>query len=873
MSHPRARHLLAVVGLTLLLVACTSAVVPHTPAVPTVGTSASPTIAGAPTAGTSATPSVKAAPTAQPNLDAETQRLIAGASRVAFIIPFSHWDTNWHDTYDVYSLQSDRNIATAIAIAQQYPRFRYNLEQVAFVQHFWLAHPEQQQALRALVRSGQFTFAWGGLTQQDTSLPAPTIQWENWQRGAAWVRDTFGVEPHTGWQADSFGNSAALPIMLNQLGVTSLFLGRIGTICEVRPCANPLPHAFRWQSPADPTHQVLATYMTYSDALHAVRDKSSEDEQRVALRAIIDREAARTTSKYLFIPFGDDFADPNAALPPFVDRWNAADTSTVLVLADPDTAFRYLDTQELPTIVADRNPLWQGFYGSRPDGKIADKESEYFLTAADKFGVPLGEGPPDAWDTAAFNDAHDGIAGTSFDRVWEAWQRPSFVRTVEDAATALTGRLGRIASGVDAPVVVFNPTSWARSEVVELTGPLPDLSSLPGPVQRLGPDHVAFKVDSVPAVGWLGLAGGTATVTHPTAVTQADGRVTLTNGLVTLTIDGARGGTLSSLRAGDGPELLAGPGDDLYDLADTGDVYGATLGAERARQSSGPARVTVLAEGPLLARVEVALTLGGVPVVKTITLKADSPLVEIAVRLTALPNTATLLGLPTTRATDRRTDDVGFAPYTHQVDNRPIAPGTSTYRRVVFYPFTAWSDVSADGAGLTLITHGLQGLAGTDNLSLLLVRQAIDGGGDDAEGVTDTGEHTFRYALLPHSGDAAEAGSWLAAYTFNQPLLPVWRAGDTMRVQLPFAADPAPRQFPRVATGPTFPRQFSILAATSGLIADLSCRGADLVALTIDYDPASPPTLTNGTATVALPPAAVAARIVPFGAGSCRAGP
>lgn len=864
MSKPRAHPLLTVLGLALLLVACKGAAAPTVP---------TPPVPTPPTTSTSASPTVRATPTAPPNLDADTQRLIAGASRVAFIIPFSHWDTNWHDTYDAYSLQSDRNIAAAITIARQYPRFRYTLEQVAFVQHFWLAHPEQQEALRALVRSGQFTFAWGGLTQQDTSLPAPTVQWNNWQRGEDWVRATFGVAPHTGWQADSFSNSAALPIMLNQLGVTELFLGRIGTICETRPCTNPLPHAFRWQSPADPTHQVLATYMTYSDALHAVRDKSGEEEQRVALRAIIDREAARTTSKYLFIPFGDDFADPNAALPGFVDGWNAADPGTVLVMADPETAFRYLDTQQLPTIVADRNPLWQGFYGSRPDGKIADKESEYFLTAADKFGVPLGESPPPAWDTAAFNAAHDGIAGTSFDRVWEASQRPSFARAVEDGAAALTARLGRIAGGVAAPVVLFNPTSWARSAVVELQGPLPDPKSLPGPVQRLGPDHVAFKADQVPAIGWLGLSGGTATVTHPTAVTRADGRVTLTNGLVTLTVDGARGGTLSSLRAGDGPELLAGPGDDLYDLADTGDVYGATLGAERARQSTGSARVTVLAEGPLLARVEVALTLGGVPVVKTLTIEADSPLVAVTVRLTALPDTMTLVGLPTTRATGSRTDDLGFGTLTHEVDSRPIAPGTSTYRRVVFYPIAAWSDVSSDGAGLTLLTHGLQGLAGTDNLSLMLVRQVVDGGGPDAEGVTDTGEHTFRYAYLPHSGGVADAQPWLAAYAFNQPLLPVWRTGDTMQVQLPFAADPTPRQLPRAADAPTFPTSFSILAAASGLIADLTCRGADLVALTIDYDPGSPPTLTNGTEGTTLPPAAVAARVVPSGVGTCHAGP
>ncbi len=52
---------------------------------------------------------------------------------------------------------------------------------------------------------------------------------------------------------------------------------------------------------------------------------------------------------------------------------------TALVLADPKTAFQYLATQQLPQYATDLNPIWQGFYGTRPAGRIADKESEYYL--------------------------------------------------------------------------------------------------------------------------------------------------------------------------------------------------------------------------------------------------------------------------------------------------------------------------------------------------------------------------------------------------------------------------------------------------------------------------------------------------------------
>src|SRR5258708_28430538 len=58
-----------------------------------------------------------------PNFDAVTQALIDHADRIIFMIPFSHWDTDWHDTFANYSRLADRNILEAIQLAKQYPRF------------------------------------------------------------------------------------------------------------------------------------------------------------------------------------------------------------------------------------------------------------------------------------------------------------------------------------------------------------------------------------------------------------------------------------------------------------------------------------------------------------------------------------------------------------------------------------------------------------------------------------------------------------------------------------------------------------------------------------------------------------------------------
>lgn len=789
------------------------------------------------------------------NLDPATQALIARAKRTVFLVPFSHWDTDWHHDFSVYAAQGDRNILDAIRIAKQHPRFRYTIEQVLFAQHFWQTHPAYRADLAALVRNRQFTFAWAGITQPDTSLVAPAIQLRNLQLGQDWLAQTFGVQVQTAWQSDAFGNSAALPTFLGRSNIPYLYMGRGRGLSEQRRRSSLFPHAFYWASPADPGQRVLAVYVFYSDAWGPIYQLTDPNQQIAELRKITDREFGLTGSQYLFLPMGADISSPLPGLPDLVDRWNAADPDTAMVMADPETAFQYLATQPLPQYTADLNPIWQAFYGTRPAAKIADKESDYYLTAADKFGVLNGTPQSTAWYTATMNAHYDNIAGVSYDSVWETTQWPRYAQTVATAAADLSATLAGIARGVDAPLVVFNPSSWARSEVVELRGVLPDFGSLPWPVQPLGPDSIAVWADTVPAVGYTapGQAAASA-LTHPATATQAGTRVTLNNGLVAVTLDGAQGGTFSSLAAAGGPELLAGPGDDLVYLNDGGDVYGAFFGAEHARASQAPAQVGVLASGPLLARVQSVQRLGGQPVTKTVTLRANSPVIDVALDLAAVPETTAIVQTPTTRNTDARTDDLGFAAFSHSIDDSPIVSGTSTYRREVFYPIIAWGDVSAGGAGLTLITHGLQGLGGTRTLNLMLVRQVSDGGRPTSEGLTDRGHHRLRYAYLPHRGAVAAGEASRMATAFNQPLIPVWRANGQIHLQLPFDRA-GPRRFALGPAARAWPRAFSLISAEHGQIADLYRRVGQIEAIVFASDPGTPVTISSGSTSRMLAPA------------------
>jgi len=788
------------------------------------------------------------------NFDSQTQSLIANAKRVVFLVPFSHWDTDWHKSFDAYSKLSDQNILSAIQAAKQDSRFRFTLEQVLFVQHFWETHPDSRTDLLTLVDSRQITFAWGGITQPETSLVAPSIQVRNLKLGEAWIAQTFGADyvPHTAWQSDAFGNSAAFPTFLNQLNIPYLFIGRHQGRCDpdYQQC-QPLPPVFYWTSPAS-QGRVLVAYMSYHIAWDDIYRQTDPDVQLAELRKTVEGEFKKTDSSYLFLPVGFDFYSIPAGLSAFVDRWNAADKDTTLVISDPDSAFQYLATEQLPDITIDMNPIWQAFYNTRPQAKIADKESEYYLTAADKFELLVDASRSSPWDLAAFNAHYDNIAGVSFDSVWESSQRPRYEQTLASAKTDLSDILANISVRIPVPVIVFNPTSWPRSQVIELHGNLLDANSLPEPIQQIDSNTIAFLAKDVPSLGYIGLSGGQSIIAHPAGVSQNRNQFTLTNGLTSVTLDGDHGGAFSSLRllnGTDDKELLTFYGDDVTYWNDTGDVYGAFFGDVRARESEVSADMKVMGEGPLVARVQAVFMLGNQQVVKTVTMRAANPLVEVELDISALAETTAIVQTPTILDTDMRTDDLGFGAFTHTIDTRPIASGDRTYRRSIFYPIIYWSDTSSNNVGLTLITHGLQGVSGGGTRGFMLVREVTQ----DKEGVTDSGIHHLRYAYFPHSGNAMDGQSWMYAYEFNQPLIATWKTGQTIKVQLPFDEEMNTRELENVENSSTLPSTFSMLSAPSVVIADLYHQGDQLMAVVLNYDPLKAAIIQSNSQQITIP--------------------
>ena len=92
---------------------------------------------------------------------------------------------------------------------------------------WWDNRPESDHTLLSrLVAAGQLEVAGGGWVQHDEGLTHYGGIVDQMTLGHRFLKEELGFEPHTGWQLDPYGHSAASAALLRRSGLRSLFLGR-----------------------------------------------------------------------------------------------------------------------------------------------------------------------------------------------------------------------------------------------------------------------------------------------------------------------------------------------------------------------------------------------------------------------------------------------------------------------------------------------------------------------------------------------------------------------------------------------------------------------------------------------------------------------
>src|SRR6266702_1776802 len=128
--------------------------------------------------------------------------LLAGAdgwaqtARPVYVVPFSHLDFFWGGTREECLARGNRIIARAIRLADQYPEFRFLLEDNDFVANYVESHvgTDDLALFQKLVKEGKIEIApkWAAIFQD---LPDGEVLARNLIYGKRYAHALFGVDP------------------------------------------------------------------------------------------------------------------------------------------------------------------------------------------------------------------------------------------------------------------------------------------------------------------------------------------------------------------------------------------------------------------------------------------------------------------------------------------------------------------------------------------------------------------------------------------------------------------------------------------------------------------------------------------------------
>ena len=548
---------------------------------------------------------------------------------LVYVLPHSHHDLGYTDLQAKVEEKQMLNIKRGIELARKtadYPegaRFVWNLE-VLWAADLYMQRRSQEEKAEFIeaVRKGWIALN-GSYADELTGLCRPEELMQLF-RYSTKLGKQCGVRVNAAMMSDVPGFTWGTVTAFSQAGIRYFsaapnFFDRIGTFTSTWQ-----DKPFWWIGPSGKDKVLLwVPWLGYamSHIMKLGPDFVANYQDRV------DDVQYPYDINYIRWSGHGDNAEPDPEISEFVRSWNEKYEWPRFVIASASTAFsafekRYGD--KLPRYRGDLTPYWEDGAGS------SALETKLNRGAADRLSAAsaLSAIKSSAHDPAAYDAAWRNVLLYS-EHTWGAWcsvsdsenaltkgqweGKRAFAVEADKASRELLNRALENTPPAASPTAIHihNPTSWDRTEVIALTQELSragdhvrDRAGKPVPSQRLSTGELAVLVTNVPAFGTATYTISALNAHHQgkpvtaKALTAKDW--VLDNGMLRVQIDSASG-NIVELNLHDSPQNLVdrsqSNGLNAYLFLAGDDV--------NHLQHSGPARIVIEENGPLLASVRI----------------------------------------------------------------------------------------------------------------------------------------------------------------------------------------------------------------------------------------------------------------------------
>jgi alpha-mannosidase len=720
------------------------------------------------------------------------------------------WLWPWTETVEVVR----NTFGSALQMMREYPDLTFTMATANA--YWWMEekYPEMFAEIQQRVKEGRWEIVGGMWVEPDLNLPDGESLTRQLLYGKRYFKQKFGVDVKIGWNPDSFGYNWQLPQIYKKAGIDYFVTQKIYWNDTTK-----FPYKLFWWQAPDGSR--LLTYFPhdYANPIDPVRMGNDLSMYAPAMWKDDPTKNSVTPGKldmlFLF-GVGDHGGGPTRKDLDTALEWKKRDL--VYPQLKFGTAGAYF--HEMEKNLSELNvPVYndelyfeyhRGVQTTQAKEKKGNRKAEVEMLTAEKLQsitTLFGEGYPqthfdEAWKEVLFNQFHDILPGSgiAINYVDAARKYEDVHRQTHLANDAGMRDLSERIKTDGTSIVVFNPLSWERSEVVDIRAQLPegtdqpslvDPSGHPVPTETLdwNRDANQFRLRAVVSLPPLGYASfKIANSKMRVASTYHSSASYLENQFLKLTLDAKTGCITSLIDKKSNTEALDLPvqsegspaaspdgkpcGNLLQVFTDKPQKWDAwNVDADFTKEHVDLMQadsVKLVENSPLKAVVRVVkhYDQDGRPrstFTQDITLVAGSPRVDI---VTHVDWHAQHRLLKAAFAVSARNDKATFEIPYGSIE-RPTTRRTPEEKAQFEVPALRWADLSDAKHGLSLMNDSKYGYDAKDNvLRLSLLRSPIW-----PDPNADMGEHDFTYSLYPHAGTWREANTVERAYELNDPVV------------------------------------------------------------------------------------------------------
>ncbi len=755
----------------------------------------------------SATPAAAAVPGKKAG-EPRTAEAAPARERTLYLVGYSHLDTQWcWDYRKTIGSFLPKTVFENFALLDRHPRYVFNFSGANRYRMLKEYYPRDFERVKAYVAAGRWFPCGSSWEESDVNVPSPESLVRQMLYGNLFFRRELGRASTEYMLPDCFGFPASLPTVLAHGGVKGFSTQKL-----TWHSAAGIPFNIgRWIGPDGRGVVAALNASPYGGPVTGDLSRDAGWLRR------LDENAKRSGLPVDYLYFGT--GDMGGAPPESSVKWmevSAAGGGPVRVI--PSTAERMFN--EVTDAEAARLPSYRGdllltehsagSLSSQAYMKRWNRRNERLAQAAEGASVAaawLGGAPypkerlRSAWGVFLGTQFHDILPGTSIPPAYEfAWNDEAlamnqFAAVLTDAAGAVSRAMDTRTPAGAVPLLVYNPVSAAREDVVEAEVALPpELMSaaaaeialcVTGPDGTEAPAQVVSVKDGRAKILFLAVMPACGFAVYAVQAAPASGNAAKSGGELTVSAAGlenaryrvvldANGDIGSIFDKAAGRELLSAPA-RLALLHEKPAEYPSWNMDWADRQKpprthvAGTPSVKVVESGPVRVALEVTRKTEDSTFVQTIRLAAGGAgdRVEVACRIDWRGKESSLKAVfPLTVSNPEATYNLEFGT---------VRRGNNDPKKYEV-PSHQWFDLTAaDGSyGVTVLEDSKYGSDKPDDRTLRLTLLFTPGAGAwYGYGATqDWGRHEMLYALAGHLGNWNDAGApWIAA-RLNNPLLP-----------------------------------------------------------------------------------------------------